>query len=331
MKYDVFISYSRSDLSLVEPFVKEIEQKAGVKCWIDWDGIESGSEFEKVIINAIDSVDIMLFFLSENSLDSDFAQKEVNYAYNTKKKVVPIVLDGGSLRRWFLFKFGAIDYIDIMQERQCEKLFRDLRVWCKGTKTQMSPISQPIPQPIPQPMPRPVPQPAPSKTYKVGDYYDDGKKQGVVFEVSADGKHGKIVSIKESAKLKWSSDPDEQKRLIGSDNEHSGAYNMAKVRQIADWRIKYPAFAWCDDLGAGWYLPAKLELFKIWQNKDIIEKTLLSKNGGDLSAGYWSSTEDKNQQFYYSIHRAWCFYMSNNYAESNYKLSLGYVRAVSAC
>ena len=28
-----------------------------------------------------------------------------------------------------------------------------------------------------------------AKTYKVGDYYDDGKKQGVVFQVSVDGKH----------------------------------------------------------------------------------------------------------------------------------------------
>jgi hypothetical protein len=36
MKYDVFISYSREDLSLVEPLVKDIEKRAGVKCWIDW-------------------------------------------------------------------------------------------------------------------------------------------------------------------------------------------------------------------------------------------------------------------------------------------------------
>ena len=36
MKYDVFLSYSREDLSRVEPLGKDIEKRAGVKCWIDW-------------------------------------------------------------------------------------------------------------------------------------------------------------------------------------------------------------------------------------------------------------------------------------------------------
>ncbi len=33
MKYDVFISYSRKDLSLVEPLVKDIERSAGSIIW----------------------------------------------------------------------------------------------------------------------------------------------------------------------------------------------------------------------------------------------------------------------------------------------------------
>jgi hypothetical protein len=36
-----------------------------------------------------------------------------------------------------------------------------------------------------------------AKTYKVGDYYNDGLKEGVVFQVSPDGTKGKIVSMKE--------------------------------------------------------------------------------------------------------------------------------------
>ena len=109
--------------------VKDIEQKAGVKCWIDWNGIETGTQFEEVIIKAIDSVDIVIFFISENSISSQYARMEVNYAYNTKKKVVPIVLDGGDLRGWFLFKFGSIDYIDINKKRQYDKLIQNLQSW----------------------------------------------------------------------------------------------------------------------------------------------------------------------------------------------------------
>ena len=36
------------------------------------------------------------------------------------------------------------------------------------------------------------------KKYNVGDYYDDGKKEGIVFEVSEDGNHGKIISLVQS-------------------------------------------------------------------------------------------------------------------------------------
>ena len=329
MAYDVFISYSRKDLSLIEPLVKDIEKRANVRCWIDWNGIESGSQFEDVIIKAIDSVKVVLFFLSENSMNSDYAKLEVNYAYNTRKKVVPIVLDGGSLRGWFLFKFGSVDFIDVKQQRQYDKLINDLTSWC-GTE---APITKPasIPKPIPQPMP------APTKTYKVGDYYDDGKKQGVVFEVTADGQHGKIVSLTELGKdIQWTTDANEQKRLIGANNKRSGEKNMAKVQQIDGWREKYPAFAWCADLGEGWYLPAYWELKKFTLNAAVrkaVNRTLATK-GMELADKwnahwYWSSTEGDNQ-FVTGEFCAWGVSMyEEESCDSMKSFDFGYVRAVA--
>ena len=333
MAYDVFISYSRKDLSLIEPLVKDIEKRANVKCWIDWNGIESGSQFEDVIIKAIDSVKVVLFFLSENSMNSDYAKLEVNYAYNTSKKVVPIVLDGGSLRGWFLFKFGAVDFIDIKEQRQYDKLINDLISWCGTEASTPKPIPTPKPTPTPTPKPTPIPQPmpAPTKTYKVGDYYDDGKKQGVVFEVTADGKHGKIVSLTELGKeIQWTTDANEQKRLIGANNKRSGEKNMAKVQQIDGWREKYPAFAWCADLGECWYLPAFWELKKFTLNTTVhnavnrILKTKGMELANELEAHfYWSSTEDDE-----------CCAMGISMSELEscgiYKdYEFGYVRAVS--
>lgn len=148
MAHDIFISYSREDLPLIEPLVKDIEQKSGLKCWIDWNGIESGSQFEEVIVKAIDSVDVVLFFISENSINSPYAKMEVNYAYNMRKKVVPIVLDGGNLRGWFLFKFGAVDYIDIAQPRQYEKLIQNLKMWCADENSQSDSAQQSKPMPV---------------------------------------------------------------------------------------------------------------------------------------------------------------------------------------
>lgn len=67
---DIFISYSRQDQDIVLPFVTSIEQRFGSVCWIDLDGIESGSQFEDVIIDAIDACKVVLFMLSDNSLAS---------------------------------------------------------------------------------------------------------------------------------------------------------------------------------------------------------------------------------------------------------------------
>ncbi len=41
--------------------------------------------------------------------------------------------------------------------------------------------------------------------YKVGDYYTDGTKEGVVFDVWNGGRHGKIVSL-DQAELQWCTD-----------------------------------------------------------------------------------------------------------------------------
>ena len=164
-----------------------------------------------------------------------------------------------------------------------------------------------------------------SAPYKVGDYYNDGVKEGVVFEVSADGRHGKIVSMKQSGILQWSSDSAEQKRLIGANSTTDGTANMAKVKAITGWRDKYPAFKWCADLGEGWYLPSKEELHTIYNLQDKLNPKLTDK----LSEGwYWSSTEhDKRYGDYFC---AWIVPMYNGYTYYNSKGNYSYVRAVSA-
>lgn len=182
--------------------------------------------------------------------------------------------------------------------------------------------------------PQTPPQPQ-VREYKVGDVYQIGDivrrngVEGVVFEVTDGGRHGKMVSVKESSnELKWSSDSNEQKRLVGADNEYNGAYNMAKVKQVADWRLKYPAFAWCADLGDGWYLPAKSELLAIYRNKNIINKAL-SSSGDSLSGWYWSSTESNFKFFTGEFCACFVRLYGGNTLDGNKNLSND-VRAVSA-
>ena len=164
-----------------------------------------------------------------------------------------------------------------------------------------------------------------SAPYAVGDYYNDGTKEGVVFDVWDNGNSGKIVSMMQpTGTLQWSSDETEQKRLIGAGSETDGAANMAVVKAISGWETKYPAFKWCADLGDGWYLPAKEELLTIYNIKDKLDTNLTDK----LFSDYWSSTEDDEQ--YDGKFCAWRVAMYLGDTDRNDKYNDGYVRAVSA-
>lgn len=129
MKYDIFISYCRNDKAVVLPYVKQISEAVGRNCWIDLKGIESGVEFEEVIIKAINDCQVVLFMLSDSSLRSNWTKREVIYAEDEGKRIVPVLVDGERLRGWFKFHFGNVDFIDIRSEEQMEKLVSNLRTW----------------------------------------------------------------------------------------------------------------------------------------------------------------------------------------------------------
>lgn len=130
MAREIFISYSRHDKDTVFPFVKQINQALGNDCcWIDQKGIESGEEFEEVIMKAIVECKVVLFMLSHYSLESKWTKREVYYAEKKVKRIIPVVVNGDGLRGWFDFHFGNIDYTDLRSEEQRNKLIEDLKFW----------------------------------------------------------------------------------------------------------------------------------------------------------------------------------------------------------
>lgn len=323
MKYDLFISYSRKDFEEVSALIEKIKAALpGISYWFDIDGIESGDEFEDKIISAIDSSSYVLFALSENSIDSQWTKDEVMYARNTDKKVIPVLLKGAQMKGWFLFKFGRVDCIDSTNQLQMDKLLHNLATW----------TGQPIPEQKPVPAVEKTPAPKPvEKTWKVGDYYNVGGKEGVVFWVDATGKHGKIVSM-DQTELQWCTDDEFKKVVTGIATDRSnGMNNLRSVMKIAGWKGKYPAFAWCADHGDGWYLPAIEELKELLLNDEVHSKvngTLKQKRGSVMcSKGvrkwYWSSTE-------YGEWCAWYVNVGNGSTIYYSRYYYGYVRAVSA-
>ena len=180
---------------------------------------------------------------------------------------------------------------------------------------------------------KPKPVVPEAKTYKIGDYYNENGKRGVVFEVWDGGRHGKIVSLDETqaawdSRVTWDATNSYRNGTrTYADSKSDGKANTDKIMARSDSDY-FPAFKWCRAKGSNWYLPAVDELKKIYNNKSVLNATL-QKYGATLdnSWWYWSSTEyvDYKPEFC-----TWAVLMGYGYADSLSKYSSNSVRAVSA-
>lgn len=129
---------------------------------------------------------------------------------------------------------------------------------------------------------------------EVGDYMEVNLGKGVVFSVDAPTGSYKIVSCGE-VQAEWSTKEVE----TGAIDDDNGAYNMEIIKSQPDWETNYPAFKWCADYGKDWYLPARNELYTIYEQKSIIDSTLSANGYTSLKRDYWSSTESSGSYAYY--------------------------------
>lgn len=129
MEQSIFISYSRKDLKHAKRIKGEIENSTSIRCWMDMDGIESGSQFEETIISAIDNACVVVFLLSENSMKSRWAKDEIRYAFEIGKRIVPVNIDDCTPRGWFLFRLSGLDVISYSNKDQKVKLMENLALW----------------------------------------------------------------------------------------------------------------------------------------------------------------------------------------------------------
>ena len=136
MKRDVFISYSRKNYDTVMEIKRQIDATTGADCWIDLNGIESGSEqFEEDIIGGINDCQVFLFMLSGESQQSEYALLELNFAKKKRKRIVLVNIDNCQLCDKFEFKYGLTDTISWRNAPQREKLLRDVKKWVIEVQT----------------------------------------------------------------------------------------------------------------------------------------------------------------------------------------------------
>ncbi len=129
-KYDVFISYSRKDFEEVKSFKDILESRIpGINIWFDVEDIEIAEKYTKRIIEGIDNSPNVIFCVSDNSMASEWTEKEIRYAASTQKRVIPVLLKEAELKGWYLFEFGSINCADLAKEIEIETLIKNLCKW----------------------------------------------------------------------------------------------------------------------------------------------------------------------------------------------------------
>ena len=324
MNHDVFISYSSKNKTTALAICHVLEEHR-IKCWMAPRDIPPGADYGDVIDEAIVNCRLFVLVFSEPASLSQWVKWELNLAFTEKKIIIPYRIDETPLKGAMRLILNQTHWIEAYPDAAIK--FGEL-VEAAGRFLRHSVSSEPSAESNPQlvvvePV---VPNlaPGPLKTYKVGDYYKVNGKEGIVFEVDALGRHGKIMAMRDLRKgLAWCAERAKE-RWIGASYEQNGMGNMEVVSRIACWWEKYPAFAACVALGGGWYLPAKDELKKLFDNRKYFSD-LAQRFGGKPfeESGYWSSSE-------YGSTTAWGIGFGNGFCGTGGKTCRYRVRPVAA-
>jgi hypothetical protein len=87
----VFISYSRRDFPFVHDLVQSL-RGAGIRVWLDQSDIAGGEPWWKSIRDAIASHDFFIVVVSPYSSKSAEVKREIEYAAQLQKSIVPLLL-----------------------------------------------------------------------------------------------------------------------------------------------------------------------------------------------------------------------------------------------
>jgi len=112
----IFLSYSTKDEQIVRRLEKYISKEI-IETWIDHKAIGGGSDLTRAIKNGINNSDVYFVFVSQNSLNSNWVDKEIAWAMKREEKlkyefIVPVILEKEALDKWKNKKLKDRKYIE---------------------------------------------------------------------------------------------------------------------------------------------------------------------------------------------------------------------------
>lgn len=113
--YEIFISYSSKDKEVVTGY-SDYLQSQGYEVWIDHEGISHGHTFPNAIASAIQNSRLVLFFSSRDSNASKWVKREIVFADNHDKTIIPIKLDDSEYDQSLQLLLSGVEHINASQD-----------------------------------------------------------------------------------------------------------------------------------------------------------------------------------------------------------------------
>jgi hypothetical protein len=154
--HEVFISYASPDGPTASAICKALEA-AGVRCWIAPRDVRPGQPYAAAIVEAIETVRLMIVVLSASTNASQQVEREVERAGNEKIVLLPFRIDHSPMSKSLEFFLSAPHWFDATTPPVANHLPHLVSV-----------VRERLGAPIPPPQPQPQPQPEPRQPVDLG-------------------------------------------------------------------------------------------------------------------------------------------------------------------
>jgi formylglycine-generating enzyme required for sulfatase activity len=113
----LFVSHVSEDRDVAMAIVAELERR-GLRCWIAPRDVRPGRPFDDEIANAIESSRAMLLIFSEQCNASEYIRREVTFAGESQKVVIPFRIENAQPKHGLRVRLSDLHWLDGFASRE---------------------------------------------------------------------------------------------------------------------------------------------------------------------------------------------------------------------
>ncbi len=120
----IFVSYAHKDSAIVVPLIENMRQ-TGFRVWYD-NGIETGAEWPAYIQASLEKSEVVLVFISKNSVESVNCRNEINFALMKYKAMIVVYLEDAELKYGMGLQLNGIQSLMMHKYEKASDFFTEL-------------------------------------------------------------------------------------------------------------------------------------------------------------------------------------------------------------